>query len=172
MSYSIIFQTKIVNLPDGRIIHFSRNGCNNDDCGRDKNGYEFTGKIYNKKDFIQYAENFKVDSAPYKESGNFELKIGSRCASCYDYGEHLLRMMKRAENYSDFIKKHCFRSMYCKGVHIIKPENKWMTLDEFVEMPITSEHGMVYSYEMEYPNKIEEIVNCLENGIEMQFCIK
>lgn len=30
MGYSIIFQTKIAKLPDGRIIHFDRSGCNND----------------------------------------------------------------------------------------------------------------------------------------------
>ena len=34
MSYSIIFGTKIVNLSDGRDLHFFRSGCNNDDTPR------------------------------------------------------------------------------------------------------------------------------------------
>ena len=54
MGYSIIFETYIVKLPDGRIIHFDRSGCNNDNVGRKQN--EFTGKIYNVDDFIKYTE--------------------------------------------------------------------------------------------------------------------
>lgn len=34
MGYSIIFQTKIVKLSDGRILHLDRRGCNNDTEGR------------------------------------------------------------------------------------------------------------------------------------------
>lgn len=34
MGYSIIFQTKIVKLSDGRILHLDRSGCNNDTEGR------------------------------------------------------------------------------------------------------------------------------------------
>ena len=34
MSYSIIFETKICKLDNGDIIHFSRQGCNNDTEGR------------------------------------------------------------------------------------------------------------------------------------------
>lgn len=44
MSYSMIFETKIVKLSDGRIIHFDRSGCNNDDSGRRKD--DFSGTIY------------------------------------------------------------------------------------------------------------------------------
>ena len=40
MSYSIIFETKIVKLSDGRIIHFDRSGCNNDNVGRNKNEFQ------------------------------------------------------------------------------------------------------------------------------------
>ncbi len=65
MGYSIIFETYIVKLPDGRIIHFDRSGCNNDNMGRKQN--EFTGKIYNVDDFIKYAEKFKVGSKPKKK---------------------------------------------------------------------------------------------------------
>lgn len=34
MSYSIIFKTKTVKLSNGRILHLSLQGCNNDTEGR------------------------------------------------------------------------------------------------------------------------------------------
>lgn len=94
MGYSIIFQTKIVKLSDGRILHLDRRGCNNDTEGRRPD--DWTGKIYTPEAFVAYAENFKQGSKPAKESDGFDLKIGSRYCTCYDYGEHLLRMLKRA----------------------------------------------------------------------------
>ena len=114
MSYSIIFETKIVKLSDGRIIHFDLSGCNNDNSGRDR--HEFHAKIYTVEDFIKYAEHFKENSKPHKESDGFDLKIGSRYATMYDYGEHLLRMLKRAETYADFLTKRYSSAEYCIGI--------------------------------------------------------
>ena len=57
MGYSIIFQTKIVKLSDGRILHLDRSGCNNDTEGRRPD--DWTGKIYTPEAFVTYAENFK-----------------------------------------------------------------------------------------------------------------
>lgn len=94
MSYSIIFKTKIVKLSDGRLLHLDLSGCNNDNCGRKPDDWH--GKIYTEEDFIKYAEGFKKDGKPTKKSEYFDLKIGSRRCSYYDYGCHLLRMMKRA----------------------------------------------------------------------------
>ena len=111
MGYSIIFETKIVKLSDGRIIHFDRSGCNNDDAGRTKG--EFTGKLYYIDDFIKRAEGFKKDSKPIKESNGWDLKINSRRATYFDYGEHLLRMLKRAENYQDFVLNRYVSAKYC-----------------------------------------------------------
>ena len=73
MGYSIIFQTKIAKLPDGRIIHFDRSGCNNDAEGRVKG--EFTDTIYTEEEFIKRAEGFMEDSKPYKDTQQFDLKI-------------------------------------------------------------------------------------------------
>ena len=77
MGYPIIFETKIVKLPDGRIIYFDRSGCNNDTEGRKKD--EFHGKIYTESEFVEMANRFKRDSKPYKasEPQNWELKIGN-----------------------------------------------------------------------------------------------
>ena len=94
MSYSIIFETEIIKLSDGRLLHLDLSGCNNDTSGRSRD--DWNGKIYTEDAFIKYAEGFMKDSKPSKESGGFDLKIGSRYCTMYDYGQHLLRMMKRA----------------------------------------------------------------------------
>lgn len=94
MSYNIIFETKIVKLADGRLLHLDLSGCNNDDCGRSRD--DWNGKIYTEDAFIKYAEGFMKDSQPSKECNGFDLKIRSKCSTYYDYGKHLLRMMKKA----------------------------------------------------------------------------
>lgn len=94
MSYSIIFETKIVKLSDGRLLHLDLSGCNNDDNGRSRDNWN--GKIYTEDAFIKYAERFIKDSKPIKESDGFDLKIRSKCSTWYDYGKHLLRMMKKS----------------------------------------------------------------------------
>lgn len=101
MSYSIIFKTKIINLSDGRILHLDLRGCNNDTEGRKNDDWH--GKIYTKEDFIKYAENFKTNSKPSKETESFDLKIGSRYCTYYDYGTHLLRMMKKAISFDELM---------------------------------------------------------------------
>ena len=72
MSYSIIFETKIVKLSDGRLLHLDLSGCNNDNVGRSRDDWK--GKIFTKDDFIQYAENFMTGSKPSKESDGWDLK--------------------------------------------------------------------------------------------------
>lgn len=94
MSYSIIFKTKIVNLPDGRLLHLSLAGSNNDDHGR--NPGDWDGKIYTVDEFDRYAGGFMERGKPEGKSPCFDLKIGSRKCSLYDYGKHLTRMKKRA----------------------------------------------------------------------------
>lgn len=94
MSYSIIFETKIVKLLDGRLLHLNLSGCNNDTSGRSRD--DWNGKVYTEDAFIEYAEGFMKDNKSAKESGGFDLKIGSRYCTMYDYGKYLLRMMKRA----------------------------------------------------------------------------
>lgn len=97
MSYSIIFKTKIVTLSDGRIMHLSLRGCNNDTEGRHNNDWRAT--VYTRDDFIKYAESFKKDSISSKEADYFDLKIGSRYCTYYDYSMHLLRMLKKAVSF-------------------------------------------------------------------------
>lgn len=111
MSYSIIFGTKIVNLSDGRVLHFFRSGCNNDDVGRKRD--EWFAAIYTQQELKNRIEGLKKGSKPYKENGNFELKIYGRPAAYYDYAKHIERAQKRAKSYKDFIsEQRIFVSKY------------------------------------------------------------
>ena len=106
MSHSIIFKTKIIKLSDGRLLHLDLSGCNNDKHGRHHD--DWTGTIYTEEEFLKKAEEFKKGSLPAKESGGFDLKIGSRYCTFYDYGEHLLRMRKRAVTFDEFMSSKKF----------------------------------------------------------------
>lgn len=174
MSYSIIFETKIVKLSDGRIIHFDRSGCNNDNVGRSKN--DFSAKIYTVDEFIQKVENYKKNSKPYKETDYMELKIGSRYATFFDYGEHLLRMLKRAKTYTEFINSFYFSVEHLTGIQLHKPEEKFMTVEEFnkVFYKLLYSGGMTYTKLMEYPDiKDEEnLIRLIEAGECLSFEIR
>lgn len=165
MSYSIIFQTKIAKLPDGRIIHFDRSGCNNDTEGRTQG--EFTAKVYTEDEFIWRAEGFMKDSRPYKESQSFELKIGSRYASYYDYGEHLLRMLKRAKSIEDIIANSFFSAEYVESVDLVKPYKQTMTAAEFDKVfykLLYGDGGLSYRTNMKYLYDAESLVAALDAG--------
>lgn len=175
MSYSIIFETKIVKLSDGRIIHFSRSGCNNDNEGRRKDG--FSAKIYTEDAFVEMAEKYKKNSTPYKESGFMELKIGCSIATMYDYGEHLLRMLKRAKPYADFITENRFLAKHLTGVQLLSPEERMMTAAEFEKEFYTllrAEGGLSYHYLFDYPDTKDEtsLSRLIESGSTLSFYIK
>lgn len=175
MSYLIIFETKIVKLSDGRVIHFDRSGCNNDNAGRRKD--DFTAKIYTVDEFVQKAENYKENSKPYKDAESMDLKIGSRYATMYDYGEHLLRMLKRAKPYTEFIKSLCFYVNHLTGIQLHKPEERFMTVAEFDKefyKLLYSGSGLTYTRLMDYPDiKDEEnLVSLIESGEALSFEIR
>lgn len=167
MGYSIIFQTKIAKLPDGRIIHFDRSGCNNDAEGRVKG--EFTGTIYTEEEFIKRAEGFMEDSKPYKDTQQFDLKIFSRYASYYDYGKHLLRMLKRAEDIDKIIANNYFHAKYCEQVEILEPEEKIVTVEEFGQMSYDT--IMRYRPMYKFTSDIDSIINLLSAGKHLVFTI-
>lgn len=175
MGYSIVFETKIVLLSDGRLIHFSRDGCNNDDSGRRRD--EFTAKIYTLAEFEQGARGFMKNSAPHtEEKPCFDLKIGSRVASYYDYGAHLLRMLKRAKPYNEFIRERNVSAQYCTGIEIEKPRHQIVSCREFEDTwrDLLHKHGHVsYSRIMEYPDIRDEsaIVKLIEKNTPMSFYI-
>ncbi len=148
MSYSIIFETKIVKLSDGRIIHFELRGCNNDTAGRSRD--EFSAQVYTVEKFTEKAKVYMGNSKPYAQDGEFNLKIGSRYASMYDYGSHLLRMLKRATDYEEFIKERYFCVQILVNVEFIKPEKKVVSAKEFAELPGSYFNGCSYIQNFNY----------------------
>lgn len=95
MSYSILFDDKFARLSDGRLIYFSRWGCNNDNAGRGRD--EYHAKIFTDESVREYVKSLKESSLPVSESvygGDF--KIRSRWATDFDLGSHLERMIRRA----------------------------------------------------------------------------
>ena len=133
MGYPIIFETKIVNLSDGRLIYFNRSGCNNDSEGRRQN--DWNAKVYTQDEFKNYVDKFKIGSRPYKDClpHEWELKIYGRMATSYDYGEHLERMQRRAMDYKDFVSEFDIKIKRYDEVELISPEIKTMSFKDFVE---------------------------------------
>ncbi len=88
MSYSIIYQTKIVRLEDGRLLHLSRQGCNNDTAGREKGVFE--GTVFTPETFEDFIKGYEESG-----EGDCEIKIASRWTDLRGYGKHLRRMLKK-----------------------------------------------------------------------------
>jgi len=113
MGYTIVFETKIVKLSDGRLLHLDLSGCNNDNSGRTRD--DFCGKIYTIDEFIRHAEHFKNKKG---DSNGWELKIGNNICTYYDYGQHLLRMMKRATSWDKLKENRCCYGIVFDGVEV------------------------------------------------------
>jgi len=122
MSYSIIFQTKVLDCGDGSVILFSRQGCNNDTVGRKKD--VFSAKIYGKSELEKMAKSYMECDKPYKDGGDFALKIGSRPGSMYDYGKHILRALKHCDTIDSFKDKYIFSAKHFKGIEVTYPFSK------------------------------------------------
>lgn len=116
MSYTMIFETRIVKLDDGRIIHFSLSGCNNDNEGRIRN--EFTGKIYT-------ADEWEAEISRWESINDegFNLKISGRTRSYAEYGKHLRLMTKRAKTFDEMKKERAFWGIVLDGVTYYPADN-------------------------------------------------
>lgn len=173
MSYNIIFETKIVKLKDGRLLHLYLSGCNNDNAGRSRD--DWSGKIYTEEAFIKHAESFMKDSKPVKESDGFDLKIRSKYCTWYDYGSHLLRMMKRAVTMDELMHSG-------KYISFEKYDSVTVWEDE-KEIEMTLKEFNVYFYEKLYNGGIkyrinyillnteEELVEAIDNGSSVRIYI-
>lgn len=176
MSYSIIFETKIIKLKDGRLLHLDLSGCNNDTSGRDRG--DFNGKIYTEEEFLQKINSFKEGGRPHKECGEFELKIGNRICTYYDYGVHLERMWKRAETWEEL---DCIgRYVYIEsidGADVWENDCKeptTMTLKEFDDYyykNLYSGKGIRYSILKTQLKTEEAIVKALDENKTVSFYI-
>jgi len=173
MSYNIIFETKVVELSDGRILHLSLQGCNNDNAGRTRD--DFRGTIYSREAFITHAEHLKKDCVPYKDADNFTMKIYSRYATSYDYGEHLLRMLKKAVTWDELkTKKLCYGHVFegitlCEnGVETLLSPAEWEKVAyDFIYGRRSGKYSGRYSYVECEP----DIVAALEANKPVSFYI-
>lgn len=173
MGYSIIFETKVVKLKDGRLLHLSLSGCNNDTEGRSRD--EFVGTIYSKEDFIKYAKGFMEGSKPMRESDGFDLKIGSRYCTMYDYGKHLLRMMERAATWEELNFGRYVYAMRHDGVNVFMDgKTKTMSSEEFDKFyleHIYDDKKIRYAVLRTKLTSEEEIVKALDEDKPMAFYV-
>lgn len=163
MGYPIIFETKIVKLSDGRLIHFNLSGCNNDTEGRRRS--DWTATLYTKEEFEKKAKSFMKDSKPYKESDGFTMKIGSRYCTEYDYGSHLLRMEKRAITWDELCQKKYVSVYRVDGVTVYDTNGtaSYMAADEFSKW-INSYYNAQYEILRTPISTEKEIIEALENN--------
>ena len=173
MGYSIIFQTKIIKLSDGRLLHLDLSGCNNDDEGRRRD--DWNGRIYTKEEFIKKAESFKEDSKPSKETKGFDLKIGSRYCTYYDYGEHLLRMLKRAVTFDELMNSDKYVSFNRIDGAEVEEDGKTipMSLKELSQYIWDKKYNGGYAYRLNYTflENEKEIVDAFDNGAAVRIYI-
>lgn len=177
MGYPIVFETKVVKLPDCRVLHLSLEGCNNDNAGRKRD--EFRGKVYtSEKEFVENAEKFKRVSRPFKDGGDFDMKIRSKCVSVYDYGEHLLRMLKRATTWQELADKYRIcKAVVFEGVTVNEEgkEEVFLTPREWENVCYDFWYGRrkgrcITHYQHLY--SIEQIMEALDSGEGMLFHIE
>ena len=134
-------------------------------------------EIYTVDEFIKKTEDYKKNSKPSKDTKCMELKIGSRYATMYDYGEHLIRMLKRAKPYTEFIKSFCFRVEHLTGIQLYKPEKRFMTVEEFDRAfykLLYNDGGMTYTKLIEHPDIKDEknLIHLIETKAALSFEIK
>lgn len=184
MSYPIIFQTKVVKINDNEIIHFNRIGCNNDDAGRVANVYE--AKIRTIEDFKRMAEGFIINSKPYKETGVFDLKVGSKWCSFYDYGMYLLRALKRADSLEIFKNNYAFRATVIKGIEVTDIDNAIHKVFSIIEYPdiffeLRSDNRVFEGIDLgnascrkvvDYIHNIKDSIDLIKEGFPIECYIK
>lgn len=184
MSYPIIFQTKVVKINDNEIIHFNRIGCNNDTEGRVANVYE--AKIRTIEDFKRMAEGFIINSKPYKETGVFDLKVGSKWCSFYDYGMYLLRALKRADSLEIFKNNYAFRATVIKGIEVTDIDNAIHKVFSIIEYPdiffeLRSDNRVFEGIDLgnascrkvvDYIHNIKDSIDLIKEGFPIECYIK
>ena len=175
MGYSIIFETKIIKLKDNRVLHLCLSGCNNDNAGRSRD--EFYGTIYTTEDFDRKIEGYKADGAPFQKSAGWDLKIGTRCATYYDYGMHLERMQKRAMTWEELQAKVTdVYAIRARNVSVFRNNNaseEIMSADTFETFVRDNANKLTFSYRFNVDTlrKEEDIVAALDAQESLTFFV-
>lgn len=116
MIYTRIHETKILKLTDGRIIHFSLQGRNNDVC-ISKN--MFTAKICTLEEYKNNAHKLmnNPDPDPF-------IEIKSKKSSRQEYGKYLIRMLRHVYTYDQLIKKWTIMETHVKSIIMYEPQKE------------------------------------------------
>lgn len=175
MSYTIFFDDKFARLSDGRLIYFSRHGCNNDNAGRGRD--EYHARIYTDEALEEYIESLKEGSSPVKEKPEeAAFKIRSRWASYYDFGNHLERMVKRAVSFDDMKEKRRLRGKVLDRVEVSinGGEHKSYTPSEWDKAWASVIYGsdkVETIYHSHYIYDEKEFVDAIENKAAVEFYV-
>lgn len=173
MSYSIIFETEIIKLSDGRLLHLNLSGCNNDNVGRSRD--DWNGKIYTEDAFIKYAEGFMEGSKPVKESDGWDLKIRSKYSTWYDYGKYLLKMMKKAITLEELKQSGKYVSFHrVNGMTVFEDEKEIeMAIDEFHSYYYEKIYNGGVRYRVNYTllETEEDIIKAFDDGCSIRIYI-
>lgn len=175
MSYSIVFETKIAILSDGRLIHFSRTGCNNDSEGRLAS--DFRAEILTVKEMLGRINGYKSMRLPFKVCGIFEMKLLGKPATMYDYAMHLERMLKRALSYQDFFQTYRLYIDLITGIEVTSPVHLELSLEEYSERfrELIDEHGTLSvrrRRELIDDSDEKRVVELIESGAPLEITIK
>ena len=174
MGYPIIFKTRICRLSDGNIIHFTLQGCNNDDAGRrdsDWRGTYFTAQGW--ENWIKKWESTESD-------GNCDLKIGSRWTNYKGYGKHLRTMTKKAKDFDTLSKLSFLRGTKLNAVAFYPQGQKKPIIYEpqsfeadriGYDIMYGRIKGHLY-YRREMVESEQEIVEALKNGDVVSFYMR
>jgi len=159
MGYPIIFDTQIIKLSNGKLLHLDRSGCNNDSHGRRLS--EYTGKIYTYDEFQKYVDSFTENGIKNGILDGFDIILGSENATYYDYGKQLARKAKNAKTYEEFCAERWFSASSLDGVKIHESEAEFLTPKEFES----------YSRKLTGLNNEDEIINTLESNKHIYFYV-
>lgn len=98
MRYEIVFATIIVEK-NGKIYHFNRSGCDNDDFGRKAD--DFTLKIYDNKELAL------KDIQRFKNCFDENLKLNGKFVSYDYYYNYLKKKIEKPLSYEKFKSDYC-----------------------------------------------------------------
>lgn len=172
MSYTIIFETYMVELQDGRFLQLCRSGCNNDDAGRKRD--EFEGKIFKREELdslIQKYENYPTDE------GSFDLRIGSTYSSFAAYGRYLRRKWKEAKNWDKFTENRVCHATVFDGVYFLpsgEKEEVYYPATEWIKVSTDWLYGKMRGSvrkSIHLLDDLDTIIRELEEGKAMSFYI-
>ncbi len=116
------------------------------------------------------------DSKPIKETNSFDMKIRSRYCTMYDYGSHLLRMMKKAVTLEEL--KHSGKYVSFNrvdGATVYEDEKEIeMTMEEFDSYYYKKLYNGGIRYRINYTllETEEDIVNALDSENPVRIYIR